>query len=168
MPFTPPTYTPFQWQDFEAGGTALERSELMDAQLVLSTGFQAGDTAVAAYTDLQIATAMPMTKRLVKIASSSTPAINVAVTDVFAITALAVPITNMSSGLTGVPTPEQRLMIRIFAATALAIAWGPSFISSGSVPLPLSSAANKTIRVGLVWDEIVTKWVSLAADPVGY
>ena len=168
MPFTPPTYTPFTWQDFEAGGTALSAAELMDAQLVLSQGFQAGDNAVAAYTDLSVATCAPKAKRVNYIASSSTPAINVANTDVFVITGQAVPITSMSTGLTGVPTPEQGMMIRIHAATALGIVWGPAFIGSGSVQLPLSTSAGKTIRVGVVWDEVVSKWVSLAADPAGY
>lgn len=318
MPFTPPVYTPFTWQDFEAGGTALSAAELMTFQAALSGGFQAGDSAVAAYADGLVAglataaalaaetsartaadallapsaspnltgtptaptptagdnttklsttayadravsteatrattaegllapktnavlttataaatpaandnslklsttayadraattaasgvavpaastttpaadgtafvgtgatwaradhvhptdtTRAPLAKRITTIASSATPAVNVAATDVVTITALTVPITSMTSGLTGSATPEQPIMWRIHATAALAIAWGASFISDGVTPLPLITVANKTIRVGTIWDEVAAKHVCVAASVVGY
>jgi hypothetical protein len=52
-------------------------------------------------------------KRIVSITSSATPAINVDVTDLFQITALALDITSMTSGLTGTPKDGQQLWIQI-------------------------------------------------------
>jgi hypothetical protein len=113
-------------------------------------------------------TRAPLAKRITSIVSSATPAVNVGATDVVTITAQAVPITSMSSGLTGVPTIEQPIMWRIHATAALAITWGASFMSDGVVPLPGTTVANKTIRVGTVWDEVAAKHVCIAASVVGY
>jgi hypothetical protein len=61
--------------------------------------------------------------RVVSIASSATPTINVATTDLFKITALAVAITGVT--ITGTPVDGQQLRVRIVDnGTARAITWG--------------------------------------------
>lgn len=108
-------------------------------------------------------------ERVNTVASSATPAINTNTTDLFTITALAVAITSITSGLTGTPTDGQKLMIRITGdATPRTIAWGTSFVSSGVATLLATTAASKTHIVGLVYDLNATKWVCVAVDATGY
>lgn len=101
--------------------------------------------------------------------SSAAPAINVDNCDQFNITALAVAITSMSSGLSGTPYDGQKLLIRIKDnGTARAITWGASFKSSGTAPLLATTVAGKTHHVGLIYDAEVSKWVCIAVDAAGY
>lgn len=110
-----------------------------------------------------------ITPRINSTASSATPAINVGTTDQFEITALAVAITSMTSGLTGTPVDGQKLIIRIKDnGTARAITWGTSFTSSGVATLLATTVANKTHMIGLVYDSAAAKWVCMAVDAVGY
>jgi hypothetical protein len=102
-------------------------------------------------------------------ASSATPAINTDTTDIFKITALAVAITSMSSGLTGTPVDGQKLTIRIKDnGTSRAITWGASFVSSGIATLLANTVTSKQHTVGLVYDAAVSKWVCMAVDAIGY
>jgi hypothetical protein len=99
--------------------------------------------------------------RIASTPSSATPAINVdpeTGIDMFIITALAVNITSMTTSLTGTPTDGQPLVIRIKDnGTARTIAWGSKF-EDGSVPLPTTTVANKTLLVGLMYDAADAKW----------
>jgi hypothetical protein len=96
--------------------------------------------------------------RVVQTTSSATPAINVDTTDMFVITAQAVNITSMTTSLTGTPTDGQPLVIRIKDnGTARTITWGAKF-EDGSVPLPTTTVANKTLLVGLMYDAADAKW----------
>jgi hypothetical protein len=113
-------------------------------------------------------TRAPLNKRITTITSSATPAVNVANTDAVTITAQAVPITSMTSGLSGTASPEQPIMWRIHATAAVAITWGTAFITDGVTPLPVITVANKTIRVGTIWDEVAAKHICVAASVVGY
>jgi hypothetical protein len=89
--------------------------------------------------------------------------------DQFNITALAAAITSMTSGLSGTPTDGQKLLIRIKDnATARAITWGASFVSSGVATLPTTTVISKTHLVGLIYDSTAAKWVCVAADATGY
>ncbi|QZE10452.1 hypothetical protein SEA_SCOOBYDOOBYDOO_106 [Mycobacterium phage ScoobyDoobyDoo] len=68
-------------------------------------------------------------------------------------------------------TPHGRkLMFEFFrSAGGLTLTWSSSvFRNSGTVELPTTLAANKTYRVGLVWDSYVSRWICVAADPEGY
>lgn len=110
-----------------------------------------------------------ITPRIGTTASSATPAIDVGLYDQFNITALAVAITSMTSGLSGTPTDGQKLLIRIKDnATARAITWGASFVSSGVATLPTTTVISKTHLVGLIYDSTAAKWVCVAADATGY
>ena len=102
-------------------------------------------------------------------ASSATPSINVDTVDQYNITALAIAITSMTSGLTGTPLDGQKLLIRVKDnGTARVITWGASFISSGSATLPTTTVVSKTHMIGLIYDSVAAKWVCQAVDPVGY
>jgi hypothetical protein len=125
--------------------------------------------AVVGTTDTQTLTNKTIQPRVNTTASSATPAINTDTTDLFTITALAAAITSMTSGLTGTPVAGQRLMIRIKDnGTARAITWGTSFVSSGVATLLSTTVISKTHHIGLIWDEVATKWVCLACDAAGY
>lgn len=109
------------------------------------------------------------TPRVNSTASSATPAINTDTTDIFKITALAVAVTSMTSGLTGTPVDGQKLTIRIKDnGTARAITWGTSFVSSGVATLLATTVVSKQHSVGLIYDSAVSKWVCMAVDAVGY
>jgi hypothetical protein len=96
--------------------------------------------------------------------SSATPAINTDQYDAVTITALATPITSMTTSLTGTPNNFQRLLIRIKDnGTAQGITWGASFVSSQAT-LPITTVAGKVTTVGLMEDTVKAKWVCLAVD----
>lgn len=101
------------------------------------------------------------------VTSSATPAINVATTDVFTITALAVNITSFTTSLSGAPTLGQKLMIGIKDnGTSRTITWGASFVSTGVATLLAATVAGKQHWIGLQWDG--THWACLAVDATGY
>lgn len=106
----------------------------------------------------------------VSIVSSATPTINVGTTSQFNITALAIAITSMTSGLTGTPTDGQELRVRIKddGAGPYAITWGVSFIASGVATLITTSVSNKTLMSKFVYDSVAAKWILLAVDATGY
>lgn len=102
-------------------------------------------------------------------ASSGTPSINTDTTDLFEITALTTNITSMTSGLSGTPVDGQTLLVRIKDnGTARTIAWGASFVSSGTATLLATTVAGKTHLVGLQYDVTAAKWVCMAVDATGY
>lgn len=102
-------------------------------------------------------------------ASSATPSINTDSVDQYNITALAVDITSFTTNLAGTPVSGQRLAIRIKDnATARAITWGASFISSGTATLPTTTIISKTHHIGFFYDEVAAKWVCMAVDTAGY
>lgn len=112
--------------------------------------------------------AQPLT-RVTSITSSATPSLNTDTTDQLNITALAVAITSMTSGLSGTPRDGQRVMIRIKDnGTARAITWGTSFVSSGVATLLATTVISKTHLIGLIYDSAAVKWVCVAVDAVGY
>lgn len=125
--------------------------------------------AVVGISDTQTLTNKRVNPRVNTTTSSATPAINTDTTDLFTITALAAAITSMTSSLSGTPVAGQKLMIRIKDnGTARAITWGASFTSSGVATLPTTTVISKTHHIGLVWDEVASLWVCIAADASGY
>lgn len=102
------------------------------------------------------------------VASSATPAINVAYLDQFNITALAVNITSMTSGLSGTPVDGQRLVIRFKDnGTARTIAWGASFVAAGA-SLLTTTVATKTHVTEFIYDATASKWGCIRSDSTGY
>jgi hypothetical protein len=103
-----------------------------------------------------------ITPRINSVTSSATPSINVDTTDQFNITALAVAITSMSSGLSGTAVDGQKLMVRIKDdGTGRAITWGASWRGIG-VTLPTTTVATKTLYVGAVYNSAATIWDAVA------
>ncbi|QDH91849.1 hypothetical protein SEA_PHRAPPUCCINO_174 [Mycobacterium phage Phrappuccino] len=63
----------------------------------------------------------------------------------------------------------QRVTLEFYrAAGALTLSWPTQFLASGVAQLPTTVPAGKTVRVGVMYDAYVEKWVAMAADPVGY
>jgi hypothetical protein len=115
----------------------------------------------------QTVTATRITPRIGTTTSTATPSIDCGLYDQYNITALAVAITSVT--ITGTPTDGQKLLIRIKGdATPRTIAWGASFVSSGSGTLLATTAASKTHNVGLIYDSAAAKWVCVASDASGY
>lgn len=146
--------------------------------LVTPTGIVKGDVGLGNVDNTSNATERAAVRTLTNAAiaprvntttSSATPAINVDTTDLFTITALAAAITSMTSGLTGTPVNGQKLLIRIKDnATARAITWGASFVSSGVATLLATTVISKTHLVGFIYDSTAAVWVCVAVDAAGY
>lgn len=101
--------------------------------------------------------------RVLAIASSATPAIDVDAYDRVNITALATAVTSMTSGLTGTPTPFQSLVMRIKDdGTTRAITWGASFVNRGAT-MPTATTAGKVHMVGFFWNSNTSTWDCHAA-----
>ncbi len=109
----------------------------------------------------------PSAPRVMSITSSATPAINVATTDLFEITALAAAITGFT--ITGTPLDGQVLNVRILdAGTGKGITWGTSFAASGGVSLITTTVANKTHYNSFVWNAAKSKFYAVYTDSAGY
>lgn len=103
-----------------------------------------------------------ITRRVVSIVSSATPAINSDATDLFIISALATDISSMTSSLTGTPVDGDLLEIRILDdGTARTITWGSSFAST-TITLPTTTVISTTLRILLEWNAATSKWECIA------
>lgn len=102
--------------------------------------------------------------RIVTTSSSATPATNVTWYDQHNITALAVDITSMSSGLSGTPADGQFLRFRIKGTASRAITWGASF--DGNL-LATTDSTNTHIQE-CVYDAAAAKWIGTYSDATGY
>lgn len=96
------------------------------------------------------------------IVSSATPAVNTDYYGYVNISALAVAITSMTSGLTGTPNDGQLLVFRILDnGTPRAITWGASFVDyrgAGSPALLTTTVAGKRHTVTFRYDAAAAKW----------
>lgn len=100
-----------------------------------------------------------ITKRVVSVASSTSPAINTDICDIYRITALAGNISSMSFNLTGTPTHGQALIVEITDnGVARTIAYGSSFASTTKAVLPAATTAGKMLRLGFMWDSVDSTW----------
>ena len=98
-----------------------------------------------------------ITKRVSSVASSATPTINTDTYDIFRITALAVDITSMTSGLSGSPNESDMIRIDITGTATRAITWGTSFESS-TVTLPTTTSGTSMLSVVFERNSDNTKW----------
>lgn len=99
-----------------------------------------------------------ITKRVVTVTQSATPAINTDVTDVAKITGLAQAITSMTSSLTGTPVDGDTLTVKLTDnGTARAITWGASFEAS-TVALPTTTVISTLLTVTFDWNTATSKW----------
>lgn len=112
-------------------------------------------TFIASFT--QTMTNKRVTPRLDAITSSATPTINSDTTDIYRITALAVNITSMTSGLTGTPAHGDVLAYEITGTATRTIAWGTSYEAS-TVPLPTGTVGTAMLQAFFTWNSATSKW----------
>jgi hypothetical protein len=99
-----------------------------------------------------------MTKRVITTTDNSTATINVAITDVYELSAIAYATTISTSG---VATNGQTLMIRLKdAGVAKALTWS-GFTAIG-VTLPTTTVAGKWHYIGCVYNTVAGQWHALA------
>jgi len=97
------------------------------------------------------------------ITSSATPAIDTDQYNSVDITALAVTITSMTSGLSGTPSNMQKLIIRIKDdGTSRGITWGADYAAMG-VALPSATTLSKVLTVGFLYDSAASTWGCVAS-----
>jgi hypothetical protein len=119
---------------------------------------------VVGTSDTQTLTNKRVAPRVSSEASSATPTINTDNVDAHSITALATAITSMTTNLSGTPTDEQKLTVKIKDnGTARAIAWGASFEAKGQA-LPTTTVLGRLLRVGVIWDATAGKWGCVAVS----
>lgn len=119
--------------------------------------------SIATYSGTETLTNKRITPRSVSsTANTATPAIDTDITDIFYITGQTVNITSFTTNLTGTPTANQKLWISITGSTAITIAWGASFESSGNVLLPTATVATVRLDVGFVYNPATSDWRCIA------
>jgi hypothetical protein len=112
----------------------------------------------------QLNTKMPIDPRVSTETSSATPTIDTDAVEHHSITALALAVTSMTSGLSGTPVNFQKLTIRFLDdGTGRAIAWGASYAAMGTA-LPTTTTASKVLTVGFIYDSVDSKWGCVASS----
>lgn len=102
---------------------------------------------------------LPMVTTIV---SSATPTVDSDFTDCVTITALATPITNATTNLTGFPVNFQKLEYRILDnGVAQAIAWGAKF-TAGVTALPTTTIAGKLLSTLFQYNTVTALWECMA------
>lgn len=125
---------------------------------VTATLFAATDTIVGKATT-DILTNKAITPRVISTTDDATAVIDVALTDVYQLTAVA-NATTFST--TGSPVDGQRMMIRFKdAGVAKGLTWDAVFAVIG-VTLPTTTVAGKWHYVGVVYNSTSSKWDVLA------
>jgi hypothetical protein len=96
-------------------------------------------------------------RRTASTTSSSTPTPNCATTDHYILTALATAPT--FGAPTGTPTDEQSLVFRIKDnGTARLLNFNAIYRGGSNLVLPSTTIANKTMRIGFMYNAADTKW----------
>jgi hypothetical protein len=89
-------------------------------------------------------------KRVTTITSSATPSFDVGAFDILEITALAVNITSMTSGLSGTPVETEMRLWDITPTASRTVTWGASFSDTQEAAWP-TTVASRTLALGY-WD----------------
>ena len=100
-----------------------------------------------------------ITRRTGSTASSATPSINTDNVDQYILTALAVNITSMSSGLSGTPVTGQLLWITFIPTATRTINWGASFESSTAI---LPTSITQRTDTGFIYTGSVFRCIAVA------
>jgi hypothetical protein len=91
-----------------------------------------------------------------EIVSGPTPAWNLALWDLFGITALAENITSMTSALTNMPVVPQLFWLYIVGTATRNITWGTAF-EAGASALPTATSGTQRLDVGFVVNVATSK-----------
>jgi hypothetical protein len=117
-----------------------------------------GWTKMVGTDDTETLTNKRIALRVGSTTSSATPTIDTDNVDEYDITALAVPITSMTTNLSGTPVEGDQLTIKIKDnGTAQTIAWGASF-ANGIATLPTTTTAGKNLWTGFTWSSSANAW----------
>ncbi len=99
------------------------------------------------------------TKRVLALsANSATPTINTDLYDVVHITAQTAAITSFTTNLTGTPVDGDTLRMSVTGTTSIALTFGTSFESSGTISLPPSTSGTTRLDIGFFWNTETSKW----------
>jgi hypothetical protein len=107
-----------------------------------------------------------ITKRIVTVTMTATPAINVDNGDVFQITGLNTAITSLTANLTGTPTDGQMMLMEITDnGTSRAITPGASFLGTANNPISaLATTISKCEMLLWKYSAALTKWELVGRD----
>ena len=120
----------------------------------------AGTTTLASLAGTETFSGKTITKRILSVTQSATPAINTNNGDIMQMTGLAQAITSMTSSLTGSPAAGAMFMLQITDnGTARAITWGASFEGS---TLPTTTVISTMLRVLFQRNNANTVWDCIA------
>lgn len=124
----------------------------------------ASDTIVCLATT-QTLTNKRVTKRVVAVTSNATPTYNTNNGDIFAITALAANISNLSTNISGTPVNGDMIMWQFTDnGTARTIVWGASYGSTEAFGLPGSTVISTLLRVLLQYNGANSLWECIGYD----
>ena len=129
--------------------TASQAGYLLDADWVTFNG-KVSLTGVETLTNKRI------TERVISIASTATPTIDVDATDIYKITALATDITGFT--FTGTPTENQPIEIWITGTATRTITVGSSIVAS-DIPVPTATNGTTPLIFAVQWDSGLSKYV---------
>jgi hypothetical protein len=123
---------------------------------VLTSGNGVGRVTFVDTATAQTLTTKRITPRVNTVASAATITPTADLSDMYTVTALAVPATIAAPS--GTPTNGQRLLIRIKDnSTARALTWNAIYRVIG-VTLPTTTTAGKTIYVGCIYNSADSTW----------
>jgi hypothetical protein len=123
---------------------------------VLTAGNGSGRVTFVDTTTAQTLTNKRVTPRVNTVASAATVTPTADLSDLYTVTALAVPATIAAP--TGTPTDGQRLLLRIEDnGTARVLTWNATYRVIG-VTLPTTTTASKTIYVGCIYNSADVFW----------
>ena len=109
--------------------------------------------------DVQTLTNKRITARVTSQSNVAQPAINTDATDYFLLDAQAQDVTSFSLGLTGTPTPGQKLIVEIRPTVTVNIVWGNSFqAGAAALPVAVDDASSAATFVEFLWDPAVGRW----------
>jgi hypothetical protein len=138
-----------------SGATTLKAAAIASTYVVTLPA--ATDTLVGLATTDTL-TNKRITMRVTAVTPSATPTINTDTTDVAEITSLNAAITSMTTNLSGTPTNDQMILIRILDnGTPRTIAWGASF-ENWTIALPTTTITSKWLEVLLQYHTSSSKW----------
>jgi len=123
---------------------------------VLTAGNGSGRVTFVDTATAQTLTNKRVTPRVNTVVSAATVTPTADLSDLYTVTALAVPATIAAP--TGTPTDGQRLLIRILDnGTARALTWNAIYRVVG-VTLPTTTTASKTAYIGCIYNVAATSW----------